>query len=104
MGLRHPDFPGPNPGARRASATRWVAGIPHRRGEVSMDAAATVTHRTVALVGGSGSGKTTLAEALLLRAGAIPRMGSIEQGSTVCDYEPEEIARGVTLGLSLAHF
>ncbi len=64
----------------------------------------TLTHRTVALIGATGSGKTTLAEALLHRAGAITRMGSVEQGSTVCDYEPEEIARGLTLGLSLASF
>lgn len=64
--------------------------------------AAARTHRTVALIGAMGSGKTTLAEALLHRAGVIPRMGSIDQGSTVCDHEPEEIARGITLGLSLA--
>ncbi|QIG41254.1 elongation factor G [Microbacterium sp. 4R-513] len=49
-----------------------------------------------------GSGKTTLIEALLHTAGVIARMGSVEQGTTVCDHEPEEIARGVTLGLSLA--
>ena len=61
------------------------------------------TYRTIALVGGAGSGKTTLAEALLYRAGAISRAGSVEQGNTVCDHEPEEIARGTTLGLSLAH-
>ncbi len=68
-----------------------------------MNSAATPTHRTVALVGGTGSGKTTLAEALLHRAGAISRTGSVEHGSTVCDHEPEEIARGTTLGLSLAY-
>lgn len=68
-----------------------------------MDAASAVTHRTVALVGGSGSGKTTLAEALLHRAGAIPRMGSVENGTTVCDFEPEEAARGVSLELALAY-
>ncbi|HET6302138.1 elongation factor G [Microbacterium sp.] len=60
-------------------------------------------HRTVALVGGTGSGKTMLAEALLFQAGAIPRKGSIEQGTTVCDHDPEEIARGSTLGISLAY-
>ena len=68
-----------------------------------MNSAATPTHRTVALVGGAGSGKTTLAEALLHRAGAITRAGTVEQGSTVCDHEPEEVARGTTLGLSLAY-
>jgi elongation factor G len=68
-----------------------------------VDAASPVTHRTVALIGASGAGKTTLAEALLHRAGAIPRMGSVEQGTTVCDFEAEETTRGVSLGLSLAY-
>lgn len=66
-----------------------------------MDAAATTTHRTVAIVGASGAGKTTLTEALLHRAGAIPRAGRVEDGSTVSDHEPEEIARGISLGLAL---
>ncbi len=68
-----------------------------------MDPTPSPTHRTVALVGGAGSGKTTLAEALLFRAGAIPRRGTVEQGTTVCDHDPEEIARQTTLGLSLAY-
>ncbi|MCR2811355.1 MULTISPECIES: elongation factor G [unclassified Microbacterium] len=68
-----------------------------------MDANPDPTHRTVALVGGPGSGKTTLAEALLFRSGAIPRRGSIEHGTTVCDHDPEEIARQTTLAISLAH-
>ncbi|MDQ0893819.1 elongation factor G [Agromyces ramosus] len=63
----------------------------------------TPTPRTIALVGGTGSGKTTLAEALLHRAGAIPRAGDVGHGTTVCDHEPEEIARGTTLWLSPAH-
>lgn len=66
-----------------------------------MEAAARTTHRTVAVVGASGAGKTTLTEALLHRAGAIPRAGRVEDGSTVCDHEPEEVARGISLGLAL---
>ena len=46
--------------------------------------------RTVALVGHGASGKTTLAEALLQKAGMIQAMGSVERGSTVCDFDPLE--------------
>ncbi len=60
--------------------------------------------RNVALVGHSGSGKTTLAEALLYRAGAISRLGRVEDGTTVCDFDPEEHARGISLSLALAPF
>jgi len=58
--------------------------------------------RNVALVGHGGSGKTSLAEALLFVGGAINRKGSIEQGTTVFDYEPEEIERGISLSLAVA--
>jgi len=60
--------------------------------------------RNVALVGHHGSGKTTLAEALLHTAGAIPRRGRVEEGSTTCDHEPEEHDRGMSLSLALAPF
>jgi elongation factor G len=46
--------------------------------------------RTVALVGHGASGKTTLTEALLQKAGMIQAMGSVERGSTVCDFDPLE--------------
>jgi elongation factor G len=60
--------------------------------------------RNVAVVGHGGAGKTTLAEALLFAAGAIPRMGKIEDGSTVCDFDPEEQRRGISVSLALAPF
>jgi len=69
-----------------------------------MDQAATPLIRNVALVGHSGVGKTTLAEALLHRAGVIPRLGRVEDGSTVCDMEPEEIKRGISLSPAIAPF
>jgi elongation factor G len=60
--------------------------------------------RTLALVGQSGSGKTSLAEALLARAGAIPAAGSVERGSTVCDYTPLEKELQHSLKLAVASF
>ena len=60
--------------------------------------------RNVALVGHHGAGKTTLAEALLATTGAIARRGSVEKGSTVMDFEPEEVSRQLTISTSLAPF
>jgi elongation factor G len=60
--------------------------------------------RTIALVGQSGSGKTTLTEALLAQAGAIPAAGSVERGSTVCDYTPLEKELQHSLKLAVASF
>ncbi|BDQ35375.1 elongation factor G [Pseudodesulfovibrio portus] len=51
------------------------------------------TQRTYALVGHGGSGKTTVAEMLLFNAGIVNRLGKVEDGNTVLDYEPEEIKR-----------
>lgn len=58
--------------------------------------------RNVALIGHSGAGKTILAEAMLYASDAIPRMGRIEDASTVCDYDPEETKKGVTVSMALA--
>ncbi len=60
--------------------------------------------RNVALVGSSGSGKTMLAEAMLYRAGMTTRMGSIETGTAVCDFEPEEKESGSSQSAALASF
>lgn len=60
--------------------------------------------RNVALVGHGGAGKTTLTEALLHRAGAINRLGRVEDGSTVSDHDPEEQRRGISLSLAMAPF
>ena len=60
--------------------------------------------RNVALIGHGGSGKTTLAEALLVAAGVLTRAGRTEDGTTVCDFEPEELKRQISVSLALAPF
>jgi elongation factor G len=53
--------------------------------------------RNVALTGHSGSGKTSLAEAILFRTGKISRLGGVLEGTTVCDHDPEEIERQISI-------
>jgi elongation factor G len=60
--------------------------------------------RNVALVGHRGSGKTSLAEALLFEAGAINRLGTVTDGTTVSDSEPDEQARQMSISASLSSF
>jgi elongation factor G len=57
--------------------------------------------RNVALISSAGAGKTSLAEAMLFTAGAIPHLGSITQGTTVSDFEPEELHRRSSVSTSL---
>ncbi len=60
--------------------------------------------RAVAIVGPSGTGKTSLAEALLFAAGAIPRLGAIDTGSSIGDASPEARARCGSTELNLMRF
>jgi elongation factor G len=58
--------------------------------------------RNVLLVGHGGSGKTTLLEAMLFASGAITRMGTVEDGNTVSDHDPDEQRRQISVSLAMA--
>lgn len=60
--------------------------------------------RNVAIAGHGSSGKTSLAEALLFKAGATDRLGKVSDGNTVCDFDPEEIKRKVSVSSAVAPF
>lgn len=59
--------------------------------------------RNIALVGHSGSGKTQLAAAMLFDAGTVNRLGKVDEGTTVTDFDEEEVARKHTLSSTPAY-
>ncbi|MCY1715062.1 elongation factor G [Caproiciproducens galactitolivorans] len=56
----------------------------------------------IAIAGHSGSGKTSIAEAMLYLSGATDRFGKVGEGSTICDFDPEEIKRKITVATAVA--
>src|SRR5215216_2458846 len=58
--------------------------------------------RNVGLFSHGGAGKTTLSEALLFRAGAITRTGSVEDGNTTMDFDPDELRRQMSVSVAVA--
>jgi elongation factor G len=76
----------------------------NNKGEHTMPSFTTENLRAIALVGHSGAGKTSLAEALLFKSGAIGAAGSVEKGSTVCDFDPIEKSYKHSLNSSVVHF
>ncbi len=68
-----------------------------------MKAFATEAIRNLAVIGHGDAGKTQLISSLLYVAGATPRWGKVDEGTTVTDYEEDSIARKITLNTALAH-
>jgi elongation factor G len=63
----------------------------------------TASIRNVAIVGHGGSGKTSLTSAILFDSSAVNRLGRVEDGNTVTDFDPDEVARQISLSTALAH-
>ena len=59
--------------------------------------------RNVAVVGHRGTGKTSLVEAMLFQAQATNRLGVVEQGSTISDWDEDEQAREMSISAALCH-
>ena len=58
--------------------------------------------RNIAFIGHGDAGKTSLVSAILYSAGAVNRLGRVDDGTTVTDYDEDEIARKITLNSALA--
>ena len=67
-----------------------------------MEQVYTKSIRNVVLLGHSGGGKTSLAESMLYISRITDRLGNIQDGNTICDYDPEEIKRGYSVSAAMA--
>src|SRR6266852_5413023 len=86
----------------KSSAAARRRGGSRKQGE-SMKAYATEAIRNVGIVGHGDTGKTQLVSSLLFSAGMTPRLGKVAEGSTVTDWDEEEIARKISIQTSLAY-
>lgn len=60
--------------------------------------------RTIAVIAHGGAGKTTLAEAILFNARMTDRLGRVDDGSSILDFEPEEIKRKISISTAIHHY
>lgn len=60
--------------------------------------------RTFAIISHGGAGKTSLAECMLFNAGATTRLGKVDDGTSILDYEPEEVKRKITISIAFNTF
>ena len=88
----------------------YLCKICHKSGEKSRQAEkrektvmkyASNNIRNILIAGHAGSGKTTLTEALVYFSGASERMGRVEDGATISDFDPEEAKRKASLSASV---
>ncbi|RKY97666.1 MAG: elongation factor G, partial [Candidatus Hydrothermota bacterium] len=59
--------------------------------------------RNFALIGHGSCGKTTLGEAILFKSGVTTRQGSVDQGNSMLDFDPEEVKRKISINLAVSH-
>src|SRR5688572_6185962 len=86
---------------RRSPPAKIRSAFPFRGG-FFMKVFETANIRNVAVVGHGGCGKTTLVSAILFDTGAVNRLGRVEDGSTVTDFDPDEIDRKISLQTAMA--